>query len=1069
MNKKLLIGFVFLIGLISLSSVHALITDGLVTYMDMDETTGNYLIDGTGKSLGANVTSGTSIVNGFIGKGRNFTASTDFIKANSTLNYMSNTLSDGTCINLWAYTRNNDQYDNYWFFGGISGSGSVQLIYDHSVNSKLNLLTSNASNIGINYTYPTVNQWTMITSCFKNGNLSLYYNGTLVTSSSSGTAQWNYRTFNSSMCLGCQDTVSRAINGVLDEFGMWNRTLSSGEIMDMFTNYSIGRTPLYTSSYTNSITLSSQTPTNLTATSLFNQNLELNFTYLNESTNLNLSSIKLNYSITGSRACLSYINSSCVLFNGTVQNVSPNSNVTSGNTTNASWTLRENQVYSYTALANKTFFNQTHVNHTLVATSDYIATKLLNVSNTTQYNILELNTRATTSNVGRLYACNSTFNPLVNTNPSTVSYCMEIGSINVNTCNHTHNAFDCDNNFAFSIINGRLNNQIIVTDELWIVQRGNVGGNVNVGYVAQSTLSNSVYTTTNNGNAWTDRSATRTVDTHLHQYSNTEYVNYYALGMFNGTIIQSSTVNELIDVPQLNPSPPIITVPFETTQATRYLNITYLNATITSPGVTISYYNITLLNNDFTFNRTIQGNNSLNNSYNWDIYAQNLSIDQYYIRVTAYTNLGSTSSDEEWFNLTRNALLNITTYNYTGSQLANFNVTVDGVLYSTSTSNVTLDVVLSQSYSISWVNMSYAYSYLTKNITSYITSANTTLYPKNSLNLSIKDSITQSFITQNMTIVVTNSLTNTFYTSTGSILLLNLEVGDNEIKIYNANYSEARYIVNVVDYSYNNLTVWLSLGSAVANVTFTIYNTNGAIVENAYMSQYVLTNSSYLLTMDGYSDISGKVYFSYNPLYYYSYNISHPDYVPYSFVLQPPKADNYDITLTDIAGSIVYSSLNITGSHTFNNVSKIINFSYVSGESSLLYEFWVYNKGVRVCYNTSLLTSNSFSCNVSNYEGVVYIYGVTDNIMFYGATETLKSTSLSDFISVTEASFWSGIIFLVIAISGAAWGIVISIILSIVAVAVILWLGLFSALSITILAVLIVMGLVIALVVRRAR
>jgi hypothetical protein len=376
---------------------------------------------------------------------------------------------------------------------------------------------------------------------------------------------------------------------------------------------------------------------------------------------------------------------------------------------------------------------------------------------------------------------------------------------------------------------------------------------------------------------------------------------------------------------------------------------------------------------------------------------------------------------------------------------------------------------LGYTYNVLWNTPGYAYASSNVFINSSLTYLNATLYPVNSLNLTIRDAVNQVILTQKFNVVVTASNVTNYSTSVGNILILNLEVGLNEIKIFNENYSESRYNVDILNNSYNNLTAYLSLSSAVSNVSFTLYNTYGAIVENAYVEQFVLSNTNYLLTMSAYSDISGKVFFSYNPSYYYLYNITHPSYTPYSFILNPPKADNYDITLQPIQGDIVYVLLNINGSHSFNNVTGILTFTYTSTEVGLTYDFWVYNLSHKICTNTSVLLANTFTCNLSSYVGIAYIYGLANSKPFYGADVTLPEIKLSDTVSIQDSSLFSALIFLLVSLAGATLGLFASIILSIVALLIIMWIGLFSPLSIAILSVLIVVGVIIGIIIRRSR
>jgi hypothetical protein len=75
----------------------------------------------------------------------------------------------------------------------------------------------------------------------------------------------------------------------------------------------------------------------------------------------------------------------------------------------------------------------------------------------------------------------------------------------------------------------------------------------------------------------------------------------------------------------------------------KYNSIISINYTASeSPnGYAIKYYNISLLNSSFSFNKTLIGNNSLNLGYNWDSTGE--PFGEYIIQVEAMDVLNQTS------------------------------------------------------------------------------------------------------------------------------------------------------------------------------------------------------------------------------------------------------------------------------------------------------------------------------------------------------------------------------------------------------------------------------------------
>ncbi len=457
-----------------------------------------------------------------------------------------------------------------------------------------------------------------------------------------------------------------------------------------------------------------------------------------------------------------------------------------------------------------------------------------------------------------------------------------------------------------------------------------------------------------------------------------------------------------------------------------------------------------------------------NNSLIIDLYAFNRSIGEYFVNVTGFNSSHNiTSNLSGRFNITSNTLLNISVLSYTGSIIP-FTINLSGTVKS-GNGSVTFDVVKDRVYNINTSASSFASNHTALNVSHFsIFYKNISLSANNSVNLSIYNLATLGIITQNVTVVVTGATVRSFNTITGNILLTDVSTGVNELKVYNENFTESRYALDIVDGAAQTFYAYLNPVSSAQNVTFTFYDLSGALIEGVYLYQYTLTNLTPVLSMVRVSDIAGKVYFNYIPTYYYFYNISSTDYVGSPFILNPPVEPNYDITLTPISALVSYAPLNTSGSYTFNNVTEVISFSYVSSESDIAsYDLFVYVGRSLVCHNVSSALSNVFVCDVSAYSGTVSLYATGDNRIFFGSTFELPESKLSDLVSIQEASFLSGLLALILIIAGATINIFVALVFGVIALLVVYWIGIFGALSTIVITVVVIVSVVIAVIIRR--
>lgn len=700
-----------------------------------------------------------------------------------------------------------------------------------------------------------------------------------------------------------------------------------------------------------------QTPSNVTVSTVFTQ--VVNVTYNYSLANLT-SPIILNFTTYHNGGCYLMVNGSCQVANNTMRSINQSSNSSTASFSSMSFSLNENDVLPRISNLNFTHYNGSSYN--LNNANSFIATGLLNLSLNETYNILEIAGLSSLNN-SHVYACNSSYS--FSNSPIGNGGCLEIGLLK-SIVNHSN-----DQLVPFNIVGGSINGVLGISQEtFFIVQGANVGIN-NVSYVNNYTRQGAVRTTTNSFTTYTNQTYTTLV--HLHQLNNDEYLKYFAIGNYS-KILQTSTIQtEQIDLINLNPSPPIITNPLSTTQNTRYLNITYLNATSNVIGASISYYNISLLNSDLTFNQTIQGNNSVNNSYYLDVYNLNLSINNYFIKVEAVDTVGYKSYDLESFNLTTNVLLNVTAWNLTTNQINVFNVSVvdlnnsNSYFNSTSGGIIYFDLVKGDSYNIIFMSSGY----ITRNITyvanqSSFQNLNISTAPPNSFTVYVFAENGGSLITQNDTIVLTDivNLNQYSYNFTSGILFVSgLNPGNYSLfVISNGSISYApRYYNLVINGDYQIVNTYLAL--TANTVLFNTKTTAGTPLSGVLVQQMTNINGSVKIIQSSLSDISGKAQFSYVPYTLYMFNASLVDYQNVSFILNPVLFSSYDIALSPLVQGVIVPTAYVSFSPVsfYKGQNDSYNFSITSTYNGLT--SYYYN----VSFPTYLISHSGTNLNGESF------------------------------------------------------------------------------------------------------
>jgi len=374
-----------------------------------------------------------------------------------------------------------------------------------------------------------------------------------------------------------------------------------------------------------------QSPLDLSSTNTLS-GVGLNITYNISISNINLSTVSLYYKNNKSLVDVGYY------LNGTSYSSWRSLNYISSNSSLFTFRLYDNAIYPATYNFPEREMEVTpHFSSSLSNANSFVKIQLLNMSNYTEYNFFEI--MANSSNLAgtsaTVHYCNSSYTGgNVNTNPSCISIYTLSASIPVN---HTHGLYSTHQVIPFVVnsTTGRIST-VQVTSTSYFVFGG--ANNWNFYYLTNSSRAGAMQTTTNKGTTWTNQGYT--VDSHVHQYDGSDALWYYACANDTENNQYCSSVKS--DVIALTPLPPTSVNILAPTESYLKGNISINYTESSSPtNNSISFYNISLLNEDYSFNQTLISNNSINLSYTFDSSA--ISFGHFIIRVVTTDSADLTS------------------------------------------------------------------------------------------------------------------------------------------------------------------------------------------------------------------------------------------------------------------------------------------------------------------------------------------------------------------------------------------------------------------------------------------
>ena len=267
--------------------------------------------------------------------------------------------------------------------------------------------------------------------------------------------------------------------------------------------------------------------------------------------------------------------------------------------------------------------------------------------------------------------------------------------------------------------------------------------------------------------------------------------------------------------------------------------------------------------------------------------------------------LNSNNARYLWYNMAR---LNITAYNYTGGTILDFDVYLNGSLHGSTTNGYySLDNVTEGDYSIKIDNPIYELIEETVTITEIYQEYNQTLYPTNSINITILDENTGNPIIANITMQFSNILIGGFtnITDTGSFFVDNLDTGEWGILFTGDDYSPKTYYVTVANRSHSYLTAYLSQNYSTTIFTVTNKDTS-ELLDGVSATMYRIIGGNWTVVGSKLTDISGKIEFAYQENINYRFFFSNTGYDNYIFTLTPILFSEYDVKMQSTTTQVYY-------------------------------------------------------------------------------------------------------------------------------------------------------------------
>jgi hypothetical protein len=263
----ILIGILGVLPLVNASNLK----DNLVSYWTFNETTGNNAVNAFNGINNFTIVGTANWIQGRTENGIKFYGNPNEYANITNLNLgLGSNFAVQEWINISAFSNNIMGIFSYTDGGNLG----IDIEKDAGVNRFLIIIGTGTTTKTMGTPIMTAGQWQHIVLTNNATSILLYLNGTLV-NSTAGITAWDTT---SNLILSGQSTdvatTSRMFNGTIDEVGIWGRSLSENEVVELYNN---GYGSNYSSFTFSNITVSLNLPNNNFLTLFSMANFSANF------------------------------------------------------------------------------------------------------------------------------------------------------------------------------------------------------------------------------------------------------------------------------------------------------------------------------------------------------------------------------------------------------------------------------------------------------------------------------------------------------------------------------------------------------------------------------------------------------------------------------------------------------------------------------------------------------------------------------------------------------------------------------------------------------------------------
>lgn len=210
----------------------------------------------------------------------------------------------------------------------------------------------------------------------------------------------------------------------------------------------------------------------------------------------------------------------------------------------------------------------------------------------------------------------------------------------------------------------------------------------------------------------------------------------------------------------------------------------------------------------------------------------------------------------------------------------------------------------------------------------------------NSFNVYMYDEGTGALILDNLTMeLYQGESLNSYWTTNGTIQLIDNFNGDYTVSVYNNNYSRRIYAVSFSGGESKSLNVYLA--NLTNEVTFSLFDElTTEPIEGAIFAMARIINGSWQTVTSQFTDVTGKVKFSFASNVRYRFTVSKAGYVTKVFYLDPILFTSYNVRMARTTGGIGGSdyagvSIFFEPKTFYDGVENNVSFNFYSPDGYL--------------------------------------------------------------------------------------------------------------------------------------